>query len=292
MGGRRWCGRRAAPALRGPRSARRWAPASRRRGNRTTGGSRTRCASTSAPGTKDWTRARPTPPAAWRVAAPTDPRLPGRGSHRETRPNHPPESRQRPPRPPAPAQQRQARADVGRILQQAHWRRPRWSVAARGRAAGVAAVLRPRAGVEPAGAQAGMLEREQVVTGRNARPAVRDHGRTLCDTYRREPLAQLGHRQEPAARVHVLPAGQVACARDVSRPRVDRLDVAAEPGPVTRVEHHGGPAGGVLDVGDAVRRPRPRREGRPRAVWIDALELAVVRDEATVEQGRVVTGGP
>src|SRR3954454_9877599 len=74
---------------------------------------------------------------------------------------------------------------------------------------GVVGPLRPRAGIEPAAADARVLHDEEVVAGRDAGAARRDDRRFRAfDPDRGEAAAQLVDRQEAPVRVDVLARGQ------------------------------------------------------------------------------------
>src|SRR4051812_18763629 len=78
------------------------------------------------------------------------------------------------------------------------------------------APLRPRARIQAAAAEPGVLEQDEVVAGRDARAAVGDDGLAAVDAGRGEALSQALDRQQPAVGPEVLARGQAARARDVA----------------------------------------------------------------------------
>src|SRR3954471_9759623 len=89
-------------------------------------------------------------------------------------------------------------------------------VARRGRAVAGVAVLRPRAWIQASGPEAGVLEREQVVTRGDARAAGGDDGRAVADAGGLEDRAEGVDRREPALLVDGLARRDAARARDVA----------------------------------------------------------------------------
>src|SRR3954462_15015439 len=120
-------------------------------------------------------------------------------------------------------------------------------VARRDRAVARVAVLRPRAGIEAALAEAGVLEWEQVVAGGDARAAGGDDLRGVLDARVGVDAAQRLDGDEAAALPDVLARRHAARAGDVTRARVQRLDVAAVAVVVARVEDEVGGVRGVVD---------------------------------------------
>src|SRR5207244_10790819 len=100
----------------------------------------------------------------------------------------------------------------------------------------IADPLAPGPRVEPRAGKSRDLEREQIVTGRDARPAHRDHFRPTPPAQPLRPASLERRRVEKSTpRVEVYGEGMVAGARDVARDRVERLVLAREAIRATRV---------------------------------------------------------